>query len=485
MLQQLRELDRTESVRRRIKVVRNLIIDRLPRDRELVFDSYAFTYPNLSFVYKAEGRSYVSSVDLSALAEDDVAAIDQATFQRVATVIGMMLAPYHFLLTDFATVRVECGDSIDGSGRDFFARSLTHGLAEFRYRQGLDPTRPITVTTGARNGSIEPATVATTDQIILLNGGGKDTAAMAELARATGLPISWCSINGGQRQQVLERASRIPHSYSLHYRLDPAIRQNARSKWGHAPRVALYMALSLLVAVARRSRYVGTGNEFSASFGNLRYKGVEVNHQYSKSYEFETGFQRFLETSVVRGVSYFSLLRPFHDLGIAAMVSQMDAYLGSFYSCNSSNGTYWCGDCAKCAFTFLAMMPWTTADDRQRVFGANFIERPSIRKFVLDLTGGELKPWECVGTRDECQLALALALSKHPELDFPASPRRRELLAACAGVDIPSALEELVGRSQAPHSVPGTLWTRIQPEAARLTAQAIQSAREHGQATAG
>jgi UDP-N-acetyl-alpha-D-muramoyl-L-alanyl-L-glutamate epimerase len=481
MLQELRELDRTEAVRRRVRILRNLIIDRLPRDRELVFHSYTYAYPKLSFVYSAQGETYVSTVDLKDISEQDLATVDAQTFHRTATLIGITMAPFHFLLTDFASVRIEPGDFIDSAGRQFFETYLRSGLAEFRYRQGLDPTRLISVRTSGGQASAEPAVVPTREHILLLNGGGKDTAVMAELAKTTGLPVSWCSINPGERHAVLERAAGFPDSYALRFRFDPRIRRNGRYKWGHTPSAAVYMALGLLVAVARRSRYVAIGNEYSASFGNIRYKGVELNHQYSKSYEYETAFQTFLQTSVVRGVTYFSLLRPFHDLGIAAMVSGMDGYAGSFFSCNSINGsTRWCGDCAKCAFTFLALMPWTDLETRNRIFGMNLIEHAAIRKFVLDLAGGKLKPWECVGTTDECRLALALALAKYPELEFEEYPRRNDLLASCAGVDVSAGLRELVSRAQVHHRVPGALWERIQPEAARLTERAIMSAQKDG-----
>jgi hypothetical protein len=477
MLQHLRELDRAESVIRRLRSVRNLIRDPLPRRRELVFESYAITYPTLAFTYKAQGKPYVSSVDLGGIAEEDLATIDANTFQRIATTIGIMLAPFHFLLTDFAAVRMECGGAIDEAGRQFFERYLSAGLAEFRYRQGLDPTRRIVFTANHGTASAEPPSIIPTrNKILLLNGGGRDTAVMAELAKTTGLPLGWCSINGGERHQLLERASHISDSYPLRLRVDPAIRHDSRYKWGHTPFAAVYMAVSLLVAVARRFRYVAIGNEYSASIGNVRYRGVELNHQYSKSYEYETAFQTYLHTSVARGLSYFSLLRPFHDLGIAAMVSQMAPYLGAFVSCNWSTGTSWCANCPKCASTFLTLMPWNGPDALNRIFGANFIEKEGIRKYILDLTTGTVKPWECVGTREECRLALALTLKQHPELDFDAYPRRKDLVAACADVDVEAAVADLVGKAQTPHSIPRALWTPIASEAAKLTGTAVLAA---------
>src|SRR5688572_19879931 len=173
MLQHLRELDRAESLIRRLRSLRNLIRDPLPRRRELVFESYAITYPKLSFTYKAQGKTYVTRVDLGGIAEEDLATIDATTFQRIATTIGITLAPFHFRLTDFAAVRMECGGVIDEAGRQFFEKYLRAGLAEFRYRQGLDPTRRIVFTANGGTASAEPPSVIPTlDKILLLNGGG-------------------------------------------------------------------------------------------------------------------------------------------------------------------------------------------------------------------------------------------------------------------------------------------------------------------------
>jgi hypothetical protein len=297
---------------------------------------------------------------------------------------------------------------------------------------------------------------------------------MAELAKATELPLAWCSVNPTPRHRSVADASGVLENCQVRFKVDPAIKNNARYQWGHVPYAAVYMSTSLLAAVARGYRYVGIGNEYSSSFGNVRYKNVELNHQYSKSYEYEAEFQRYLETYVLKGITYCSLLRPFHDLRIASMLSRMPRYFGSFVSCNLSSG--WCGECPKCAFTYLALMPWLSKDDLSRTFEAAFLRSPAIRKHILELTAGRLKPWECVGTQDECRLALALVLRQHPEMDFPERPTRKDLVAACGNTDTSGAVERLLRRSHEPHTIPAALWGRIAARADRLTSEALAKA---------
>jgi len=329
-------------------VIRNLVVDPLPQKKELIFEGYDYRHPEILLRFRAGKDHYTSSVVRPNLMEQDLRGINSDTWHRVVTSIGLTIVPFHFLLTDFAAVRVECGTMAEGA-RDFFEEYFRCGLAEFRYRQGLDPTRAIRVYSNGAGIPPSPKDVETEPKILMLNGGGKDTAVMAELLKETGLNCEWCSIDMRKQQQLLIEASGIDRSHIVDFKIDPQISRNARYPWGHVPFTALYMCLSLIPALAYRFRYVTLGNEYSASFGNTNYKGAEVNHQYSKSYAYELAFSRYLANNIVRGVSYFSVLRPFHDIRIAAMLSRMDRYWGSFISCNK--GPFWCKKCPKCAFT--------------------------------------------------------------------------------------------------------------------------------------
>jgi len=50
-------------------------------------------------------------------------------------------------------------------------------------------------------------------------------------------------------------------------------------------------------------------NELSANDGNFSWEGFEVNHQYSKSLEFEKDLQTYMNGYVTYQISYFSVLR--------------------------------------------------------------------------------------------------------------------------------------------------------------------------------
>ena len=471
MLSRLKKHDRSGSFRRKLKITRNVFTDPWPRNHELVFDSYRVDYPKIQFLFWARGRRYTSEAHFGDISREEAERIDPETLHRVAVTIGLTLTPFHFLLTDFAKVRVECADFLAPDAVGLFERFLRFGLGEFRYRHGLNPIREVELATAYSASAVSPPPLQCEDRILLLNGGGKDTAVMAELAKATGLPLALCSINRKPRQDSLSDASGISDRCHVGYTLDPAIVRDARYKWGHVPHVSLFMAVSMLAAVGRGFRYVGIGNEYSANFGNIRFKSIDLNHQYSKSFEFESAFHDYITRYVAPNLYYFSLLRPFHDLRLATMLSQMPQYFGTFVSCNES--AQWCGKCSKCAFTFLALQPWLGREEMLRTFGADFLQNPEIRTYILDLTAGRIKPWECVGVQEECKLALALVLRKYSELDYADRPDRRSLVSVCSDLDVDPAMDTLIRQAHGPHLIPPHLWTRIENSADQLTNDAL------------
>jgi hypothetical protein len=50
-------------------------------------------------------------------------------------------------------------------------------------------------------------------------------------------------------------------------------------------------------------------NEKSANEGNTTMDGIEINHQRSKSLDFELAFAEYVDRYMSHDVKYFSLLR--------------------------------------------------------------------------------------------------------------------------------------------------------------------------------
>ena len=187
---------------------------------------------------------------------------------------------------------------------------------------------------------------------------------------------------------------------------------------GHTPFSAIVAFLSLYCAYLVGGKYIVLSNESSANETNI--EGVNVNHQYSKSYEFEEDFTAYVQKNIFGydGIEYFSLLRPFSELQIAKMFASLTQYHETFRSCNrGSKKNIWCGKCAKCLFVFTILSPFIEYDKLVSIFGNDMLDDPDCTADFDGLAGiTDLKPFECVGTKSEFNFAL-MSLCKKLEKD--------------------------------------------------------------------
>jgi hypothetical protein len=152
---------------------------------------------------------------------------------------------------------------------------------------------------------------------------------------------------------------------------------------------------------------------------------VAINHQYSKSSEFEADYQAHLQRNFGKTMRYYSLLRPFSELRIAQLFAERGfaKYKDVFSSCNraythDSHELFWCGECPKCAFVFLALAPFVERAELESLWhGKNLLLDPELEDTYRGLLGikGD-KPLECVGEVKECRAAMQMAQKTYPEL---------------------------------------------------------------------
>lgn len=90
---------------------------------------------------------------------------------------------------------------------------------------------------------------------------------------------------------------------------------------GHTPFSAMLAFTSYFVAYLSGKKYIAVSNEQSSNESNI--KGEKINHQYSKSFEFEEEFRWYINNYLEDHVQYFSMLRPLNELQIAKLFSNM------------------------------------------------------------------------------------------------------------------------------------------------------------------
>ena len=178
---------------------------------------------------------------------------------------------------------------------------------------------------------------------------------------------------------------------------------------GHTPFSAMLAYVSYFIAYLLSKKYIALSNENSANESNVL--GKKINHQYSKSFEFECDFEKYANKYLKAPVKYFSFLRPLNELQIAKIFSRQEKYHLVFKSCNvGSKGKEWkwCCNCAKCLFAYTILSPYLYEEKLVKIFGEDMFENKELLKTFLELTGnGETKPFDCVGTFEEVNFAIS------------------------------------------------------------------------------
>ncbi|MDR0969501.1 MAG: hypothetical protein LBM67_03065 [Lentimicrobiaceae bacterium] len=188
---------------------------------------------------------------------------------------------------------------------------------------------------------------------------------------------------------------------------------------GHTPFSALLAFVSLLIAFGSGSKYIALSNESSANEATV--PGSEINHQYSKSIEFESDFRNYVAANLNKNVQYFSFLRPLNELQIADLFSRYKAYFSVFKSCNVGSKTdSWCGSCPKCLFTWLILSPFISQQELTKIFNKNLLADTKLTPVFDALSGQtETKPFECVGTIDEVNTCASFILKNYDKAEVP------------------------------------------------------------------
>lgn len=265
-------------------------------------------------------------------------------------------------------------------------------------------------------------TINSGNGVLVPVGGGKDSLASLSVLSAYQEPLMAFAINPGLATEESVKIAGLENNFLKVKRiLDPLlVKLNGKGFLnGHTPFSAIVAFVGSFVAALHGYGFVALSNESSANEATI--PGTNINHQYSKSFEFESDFRKYMIKYVTSNVHYFSLLRPLNELQIAAVFSQNPDYFKVFRSCNVGSKTNsWCCNCPKCLFTYIMLSPFLETTTLVSIFGENLLEKESLVPLLNQLAGiAAEKPFECIGTIDEVNSALAYLSSLYQEKELP------------------------------------------------------------------
>lgn len=287
----------------------------------------------------------------------------------------------------------------------FWKKLYYNGLGEFFYLNSItcSETDFMTIET-PENKPFAKVDLPLQEKAIIPVGGGKDSVVTLELLRNE-LPCTPLIVNPrGATLGCVETAGYADGAFMVANRtLDPVMLQLNKEGYlnGHTPFSAMLAFVTILLGFGSGSRYIALSNESSANESTV--PGTNINHQYSKSVEFERDFREYVAENINADIQYFSFLRPLSEMQIAYFFAQFEAYHKVFRSCNAGSKTdSWCGNCPKCLFTWLILSPFISREKLTEIFGKDLMADMSLRPIFEELNGtSAVKPFECVGTVEE------------------------------------------------------------------------------------
>lgn len=357
--------------------------------------------------------------------------------------------------------------AIDAGTAAFLTEVYENGLGEFAYRNGLNLRGKIVFPADAPTSAKAPAAGLPTQALVAI-GGGKDSLVSIEALRRAGIAQTVTWIGSAPLIRSCAERTGLP-LLNISRQLPPELfamnKQGALN--GHIPVTAVNSAILTLAALLHGADQVVFSNERSASYGSLIEGTGEVNHQWSKGWDFERAFAAQVRSHIAADLNYYSLLRPFSELAVARQFAKTDFYDAHFSSCNRNfhilgerPAQRWCGVCPKCHFVFLALAPFMSKPRLMTIFGRNLLDEPAqIPGFDALLEYQDHKPFECVGEGRESRAAMA-ALAQSPSWREDAIVRRfaDEILPQLDASELPIA-PLLVPVEE--HAIPETLWTAL------------------------
>lgn len=391
--------------------------------QRFVFEDYSFdhTSSTASFHYSFDGQqNFTERVTFEVSSDYNAGVLDRAL--RLAFFVAG--TSYYKC---FPTCEVTFARHALSEKDSAFLSAVYHdGLSQFMFENNLNLDDMATFVAGDKH---DKPVEYQGNGILALQSGGKDSLLLGQLLREKTIDFSTMYMSStGDYPRVLDdvtgRPPRIVRRMVDRDALQLAKTHSALN--GHVPVTYITLCYALIDAILHRENTIlaaigREGNEAHEWIGQLA-----VNHQWSKTWEAEQLLVEYVQDTISPQLHVGSPLRGLSELRIAELfVEKAWAQYGHrFSSCNLANYQQghnndqltWCGECPKCANSFLLFAPFVDPRELADLFGGqNLFAKATLTDTFKGLLGieGVMKPFECVGEVDELCAAYHMARERY------------------------------------------------------------------------
>lgn len=346
--------------------------------------------------------------------------------EKIIFSAGLAEIPSYWKATCSPKIIIECG-FLDKNQTKWLKKLIYNGLGEFFYVNEIDVNEEdfVDIKSLGKHKNIEDNN--SYDGYLVAVGGGKDSLTSLEILKDVPNKKAFIINN---RKICFDGANIAGINNNDIINVERLFDKNIielNNKGflnGHTPISSCIAFISYLTAYVNKIKYVVLSNESSANESSVI--GTNINHQYSKSLEFENDFRSYTSKYLTDKIEYFSLLRPLSELQIMKIFTKYPKYFKHFISCNNGGKRKnigktdgWCNTCAKCLFIYILMSNFVDEEKMVEIFGENLLDKKDMLNYFLELLGKTTnKPFECVGTIDEVTYVVNNLIKKNDNLPY-------------------------------------------------------------------
>jgi hypothetical protein len=390
---------------------------------QFIFDHYSFDYETAEahFTYHFDdGRSFEEVIGFEKPINGyNADALDKALFLAFA-----LIGTSYYKSFPTNTVVFAQGN-VDQWQADFLNKVYGEGLSQFAFENHLQRSDLAWFQKTSDVGG-EP-TAYDGDGLLVLQSGGKDSLLTAALLQESGQSFTpWYLSSSDHHPSVLDDVGQ-PLSVA-HRQIDTKALSKAAAdggKNGHVPVTYIVQSLALVQAILFNKNKVLVSIAHEGEEPHAYINELPVTHQWSKTWEAEQLFSDYVARYIATDFKIGSPLRGLSELKVAELFIHhaWQKYGHRFSSCNRANygqgedntELHWCGECPKCANSFLLFAPFLDASELTSLFGGqDLFSKPMLQETFKGLLGvdGVMKPFECIGEIDELRYAYRKAQEK-------------------------------------------------------------------------